>query len=330
MLEQDLARAECGSFESVEAASARRRGPRPSETAPCKEREAFSLRLSAAKRERDEAREALDISRESAPEAREGDRRCAARRGPRPRRGDRRRAQRHHLRTVADHRRDDAGAAERDAAIARPTYEVRTVAPTIAEREAHRGAGGAWLAHRQRWQAPRGCAIGWRMALGGAYFLTGPRRAAPLRVAGGAVMDYTDDEIESAVAAPSQSAAAKSGVTRMQLRRRCIACGIEMPRGKGAPYRLAVIAGDIVRPPSQTGSVVAAAKAIGISQTVAYQRLRESWHRAVDDRKGDRPKRGRRRVSVTVDELRRAVGPRGGACRCRAGISQSTAYQMLP
>lgn len=60
-------------------------------TAAVQEREAFSLRLSAAERGRDEAR------------------------------------------------------AERDAALARPTYEARTVAPTEEERRAHIDADGAWL-----------------------------------------------------------------------------------------------------------------------------------------------------------------------------------------
>jgi len=146
-------------------------------------------------------------------------------------------------------------------------------------------------------------------------------------------MDYTDDEIMHALAAaPSQSAAAKAlGVTRMQLRRRCIARGIEMPRGKGAPYRLAVIAGDIVRATQETGSVVAAAKAIGISQTVAYQRLREAGIAPSTIAKAHAPKRGRRRVSVTVDDLRRAVQTHNGVARAAVAlnISQSTAYQML-
>ena len=66
-------------------------------TAAVQEREAFSLRLSAAERERDEAQ------------------------------------------------------AERDALRARPTYEARTVAPTIAEWRGHFRAGGSWLVLRPQW-----------------------------------------------------------------------------------------------------------------------------------------------------------------------------------
>ena len=62
-----------------------------------REREAFGLRLSAAERERDEARAALD------------------------------------------------------AAIARPTYEARTVAPTLAEWRGHFRAGGSWIVLRPQW-----------------------------------------------------------------------------------------------------------------------------------------------------------------------------------
>lgn len=61
------------------------------------EREAFGLRLSAAERERDEAR------------------------------------------------------AERDALRALPTYEARTVAPTIAEWRGHFRAGGSWIVLRPQW-----------------------------------------------------------------------------------------------------------------------------------------------------------------------------------
>ena len=66
-------------------------------TAAVQEREAFSLRLSAAERERDEAQ------------------------------------------------------AERDALRSRPTYEARTVAPTIAEWRGHFRAGGSWLVLRPQW-----------------------------------------------------------------------------------------------------------------------------------------------------------------------------------
>jgi len=91
-------------------------------TAAVQEREAFSLRLSAAERERDEARAALDLARESAREAREEIAQSLA--------------------LVDDAR------AELDAALARPTYEARTVAPTLAERDVHQEAGGAWLVCR--------------------------------------------------------------------------------------------------------------------------------------------------------------------------------------
>lgn len=66
-------------------------------TAAVQEREAFGLRLSAAERERDEAR------------------------------------------------------AERDALRSRPTYEARTVAPTIAEWRGHFRAGGSWIVLRPQW-----------------------------------------------------------------------------------------------------------------------------------------------------------------------------------
>lgn len=66
-------------------------------TAAVREREAFGLRLSAAERERDEAR------------------------------------------------------AERDALRSRPTYEARTVAPTIAEWRGHFRAGGSWIVLRPQW-----------------------------------------------------------------------------------------------------------------------------------------------------------------------------------
>lgn len=62
------------------------------------EREAFSLRLSAAERQRDEARI-----------------------------------------------RVESLGTQLNAALARPTYEARTTAPTREEREAHRDAGGWWL-----------------------------------------------------------------------------------------------------------------------------------------------------------------------------------------
>lgn len=66
-------------------------------TAAVQEREAFSLRLSAAERERDEAQ------------------------------------------------------AERDALRSRPTYEARTVAPTIAEWRGRFRAGGSWIVLRPQW-----------------------------------------------------------------------------------------------------------------------------------------------------------------------------------
>ena len=75
-----------------------------------------------ALRERDEARAALDLARESAREAREEIAQSLA--------------------LVDDAR------AELDAALARPTYEARTVAPTLAERDVHQEAGGAWLVCR--------------------------------------------------------------------------------------------------------------------------------------------------------------------------------------
>ena len=89
------------------------------------EREAFGLRLSAAERERDEARAALDLSRESAREAREEIAGALA---------------------LVDETRS-----AHDALRARPTYEARTVAPTGAEWRGHFRAGGLWLVLRPHW-----------------------------------------------------------------------------------------------------------------------------------------------------------------------------------
>ncbi len=52
--------------------------------------------------------------------------------------------------SAAERERDEARAAL-DAAIARPTYEARTVAPTIAEWRGHFRAGGSWLVLRPQW-----------------------------------------------------------------------------------------------------------------------------------------------------------------------------------
>ena len=114
------------------------------------EREAFSLRLSAAERERDEAREALDISRESAREAREEIAGALALVDEARARVEAIAVERNAIISELSQTTDAMmqARAERDAAIARPTYEVRTVAPTIAEREAHQAAGGAWLVCR--------------------------------------------------------------------------------------------------------------------------------------------------------------------------------------
>ena len=94
-------------------------------TAAVQEREAFGLRLSAAERERDEARAALDLSRESAREAREEIAGALA---------------------LVDETRS-----AHDALRARPTYEARTVAPTDAEWLGHFRAGGSWLVLRPTW-----------------------------------------------------------------------------------------------------------------------------------------------------------------------------------
>lgn len=52
--------------------------------------------------------------------------------------------------SAAERERDEARAAL-DAAIARPTYEARTVAPTIAEWRGHFRAGGSWIVLRPQW-----------------------------------------------------------------------------------------------------------------------------------------------------------------------------------
>ena len=129
----------------------------------------------------------------------------------------------------------------------------------------------------------------------------------------------------------SQSAAARAlGITRMQLRRRCIALGIPMPRGSTAPPRKAIIAVDVVSAARETGSIIEAARAIGVSTTLAYDRLRDA---------GIKPdslglvgrKRGRKRVAVTVDDIRVAAQEHGGVTRgaVALGVSPTTAYKML-
>lgn len=52
--------------------------------------------------------------------------------------------------SAAERERDEARAAL-DAAIARPTYEARTVAPTLAEWRGHFRAGGSWIVLRPQW-----------------------------------------------------------------------------------------------------------------------------------------------------------------------------------
>lgn len=49
------------------------------------------------------------------------------------------------LRASAAERERDEARAERDAALARPTYEARTVAPTPEEATAHEGSGAMWF-----------------------------------------------------------------------------------------------------------------------------------------------------------------------------------------
>lgn len=48
-------------------------------------------------------------------------------------------------------RERDEAQAERDALRSRPTYEARTVAPTIAEWRGHFRAGGSWIVLRPQW-----------------------------------------------------------------------------------------------------------------------------------------------------------------------------------
>lgn len=55
------------------------------------------------------------------------------------------------LRLSAAERERDEAQAERDALRSRPTYEARTVAPTIAEWRGHFRAGGSWLVLRPQW-----------------------------------------------------------------------------------------------------------------------------------------------------------------------------------
>lgn len=55
------------------------------------------------------------------------------------------------LRASAAERERDEAQAERDALRSRPTYEARTVAPTIAEWRGHFRAGGSWIVPRPQW-----------------------------------------------------------------------------------------------------------------------------------------------------------------------------------
>lgn len=55
------------------------------------------------------------------------------------------------LRLSAAERERDEAQAERDALRSRPTYEARTLAPTIAEWRGHFRAGGSWLVLRPQW-----------------------------------------------------------------------------------------------------------------------------------------------------------------------------------
>lgn len=55
------------------------------------------------------------------------------------------------LRLSAAERERDEAQAERDALRSRPTYEARTVAPTLAEWRGHFRAGGSWIVLRPQW-----------------------------------------------------------------------------------------------------------------------------------------------------------------------------------
>ena len=120
------------------------------------EREAFSLRLSAAERERDEAREALDISRESAREAREEIAGALALVDEARARVEAIAVERNAIISELSQTTDAMmqARAERDAAIARSTYEARTVAPTRRELDRHKATRGRWLVTWQERHAP--------------------------------------------------------------------------------------------------------------------------------------------------------------------------------
>jgi len=111
------------------------------------EREAFSLRLSAAERERDEAREALDISRESARKAREEIAGALALVDEARARVEAIAVERNAIISELSQTTDAMmqARAERDAALAPPTYEARTAIPTPEERGVHLRAGARWL-----------------------------------------------------------------------------------------------------------------------------------------------------------------------------------------
>ena len=111
------------------------------------EREAFSLRLSAAERERDEAREALDISRESAREAREEIAGALALVDEARARVEAIAVERNAIISELSQTTDAMmqARAGRDAALAPPTYEARTTMPTPEERGAHLQHGARWL-----------------------------------------------------------------------------------------------------------------------------------------------------------------------------------------
>lgn len=83
-------------------------------------------------RERDEAREALVTAGKIAAEAV-------------------REREAFSLRASAVERQRDEARQERDAALARPTYEARKVAPTVAQWRGHFAAGGSWLVLRSTW-----------------------------------------------------------------------------------------------------------------------------------------------------------------------------------
>lgn len=103
-----------------------------------------------ALRERDDARAALDLARESAREAREEIAGALALVDEARARVEAIAVERNAIVSELSQTTDAMmqARAERDALRDRPTYESRTTPPTLAEREAHQAAGGAWLVSR--------------------------------------------------------------------------------------------------------------------------------------------------------------------------------------